>query len=216
VFRRAYEASSDTKESCVLRTAPASVWDSAYTKFRAIINPPGVGFSACLPSEGELAQRFFNACEDHNVHVHITSGSIREIKPDGTNRFVADILAAVYAEERRSLIRRTKPGQERDLENGQRVGQPPLGSTTDADGYLVPNCEFYGNDYNPDQDGFFGVAQTLGQIDTGESYLGAASELECTRQALASIDLDDEYRGWYLQRDACEGRIQRAPDELRA
>ena len=72
-----------------------------------------------IAQEGELAQRFFNTCEDHDVHVPITSGSIREIKPDRTNRFVADILAAVYAEERRTLIQRTKLGQERALEHGR-------------------------------------------------------------------------------------------------
>lgn len=164
--------------------------------------------------EGELAQRFFNACEDHNVHVHITSGSIREIKPDGTNRFVADILAAVYAEERRTLIRRTKLGQERALKHGRWVGQPPLGFTTDADGYLIPNCEFYGEDYNDGRDGFFAVARAVEEIDGGESYRSAADGLQCTRQALSSVDQDDEKRRWYLERNADDDRVQRALDEL--
>ncbi|PSH00545.1 MAG: hypothetical protein BRC30_02950, partial [Nanohaloarchaea archaeon SW_7_46_7] len=30
------------------------------------------------------------------------------------------------------------------------VGQPPLGFTTDSEGYLIPNCEFYAEDYNED------------------------------------------------------------------
>ena len=153
-----------------------------------------------IAREGELAQRFFNACEDHDVHVHITSGSIREIKPDGTNRFVADILAAVYAEERRTLIRRTKLGQERALKHGRWVGQPPLGFTTDSDGYLIPNCEFYGEDYNEDRDGFFAVAHAVEEIDRGESYRSAADGLQCTLQALLLVGQDSEKRRWYFAR----------------
>lgn len=127
-----------------------------------------------IAREGQLAQEFFNLCEDHDVHVHITSGSIREIKPDGTNRFVADILAAVYAEERRTLIRRTKYGQQRALESDKWVGKPPLGFTTDDDGYLISNIEFY-EAFNPDRDGFYTVERVMQKLDSDRdaSYPGA-------------------------------------------
>jgi len=54
------------------------------------------------------------------------------------------------------------------LKHGRRIGQPPLGFMTDADGYLIPNCEFYGEDYNGDRDGFFAVPRAVEEIDEGE------------------------------------------------
>jgi len=143
-----------------------------------------------IAREGELAQEFFNLCEDNDVHVHVTSGSIREIKPDGTNRFVADILAAVYAEERRTLIRRTKYGMQRSLDNGEWVGQPPIGFTTDSDGYLIANISFF-EDYNPKTANFYEV-----------------------EDALRRIEQDDDRRQWFSERKASDERIQSALTEL--
>lgn len=168
-----------------------------------------------IAREGELAQRFFNLCEDHDVHVHITSGSIREIEPDGTNRFVADILAAVYAEERRTLIRRTKLGQQRALENEKWVGKPPLGFTTDDDGYLIPNIDAY-EAFNPDRDGFFLVERAIKELDTDRSasYRSLASEMQCSRQALSKLYQDERRRRWFLEREADDDRVRAALDEL--
>jgi len=168
-----------------------------------------------IAREGELAQRFFNLCEDNDVHVHITSGSIREIKPDGTNRFVADILAAVYAEERRTLIRRTKYGQQRALDNDKWVGKPPLGFTTDADGYLIANVELY-EGYNEDRDGFYaieGALKTLAQ-DRDASYNALANDLQCSRTALTNVWKDQQKRVRYLNREAEDKRVERALNEL--
>lgn len=168
-----------------------------------------------IAREGELAQRFFNLCEDHDVHVHITSGSIREIKPDGTNRFVADILAAVYAEERRTLIRRTKYGQQRALDNEKWVGQPPTGFTTDEDGYLIPNVDLY-DGYNPKRADFFAVEAAIEDLDTNDdaSYRSLARDMMCDRRSLSNIDNDDERRRWFLEREADDDRVQAALDEL--
>lgn len=166
-----------------------------------------------IAREGELAQRFFNLCEDHGVHVHVTSGSIREIKPDGTNRFVADILAAVYAEERRTLIRRTKYGQQRALDNDKWVGKPPLGFTTDDDGYLVANVELY-DGHNPDRDGFYAVAGAMEALEGGGSYRGVAADLQCSRRALADTHKDESRRRRYLEREAKDHRVQNALNEL--
>lgn len=166
-----------------------------------------------IAREGQLAQEFFNLCEDHNVHVHITSGSIREIQPDGTNRFVADILAAVYAEERRTLIRRTKYGQQRALNQDHWVGKPPLGFTTDADHYLIPNVEFF-EEFNDDRDGFFAVERAMERIDAGDSYRSVAKDMICSRRALSNVYNDEDRRRWYLKREADDERVQAALDEL--
>jgi len=167
-----------------------------------------------IAREGELAQEFFNLCEDNDVHVHVTSGSIREIKPDGTNRFVADILAAVYAEERRTLIRRTKYGQQRALDNGEWVGQPPIGFTTDDEGYLIPNIEFY-EQYNPDRAGFYEVEEALRKIaEDDASYRSVAEGAGFTRPAISKLDKDDDRRQWFTAREASDERIQSALTEL--
>lgn len=167
-----------------------------------------------IAREGQLAQEFFNLCEDNDVHVHITSGSIREIKPDGTNRFVADILAAVYAEERRTLIRRTKYGQQRALDNGEWVGQPPIGFTTDEDGFLIPNVDFY-DGYNPDRPGFFEVEEALRKIEEEDaSYRGVAKNASFTRPAISKLDKDDDRRQWFTARKASDERVQSALTEL--
>lgn len=166
-----------------------------------------------IAREGELAQEFFNLCEDNDVHVHVTSGSIREIKPDGTNRFVADILAAVYAEERRTLIRRTKYGQQRALDNGEWVGQPPLGFTTDSDGYLIANVDFY-EDYNEDRPGFYEVEGALRDIEDDASYRSVSKNARFSRQAISSLDQDQDQKQRFLAREASDKRIQKALDEL--
>jgi DNA invertase Pin-like site-specific DNA recombinase len=167
-----------------------------------------------IAREGELAQQFFNACEDHNVHVHVTSGSIREIKPDGTNRFVADILAAVYAEERRTLIRRTKYGQQRALDNDKWVGKPPLGFTTDDEGYLIPNIEFY-EAYEGDRADWYKVEAALEALENDEgTYRGLASDMRCGRTSLSQFHKDHDRVRWYLDREADDVRVQAALDEL--
>ena len=133
---------------------------------------------------------------------------------DSLLRPVVDILAAAYAEERRTLIRRTKLGQERALKHGRWVGQPPLGFTTGVDGYLIPNCEFCGEDYKEDRDGFLAVARAVEEIDGGKSYRSTADGLQCTRQALSSVDQDGEKRRWYLEREDDDDRVQRTINEL--
>jgi hypothetical protein len=38
--------------------------------------------------------------------------------------------------------------------------------------------------------------------------------MECTGQALSSVDQDGEKRRWYLEREGDDDRVQRALDEL--
>ena len=63
------------------------------------------------------------------------------------------------------------------MKHGRWVGQPSLGFTTGVDGYLISNREFYGEDYNKDQDGFSTVARAVEEIDGGENYRSTADRL---------------------------------------
>lgn len=152
-----------------------------------------------IARKGLLAQRFFDACEEHETVIHVTNGSVREIRPDGTGRMVAGIIAEVAAEERRNLIRRTKSGQRRARNEGKWLGQVPKGFIR-QDGYLRPNLT---PDYDEGETGFFDVVDALERIQNGESYRAAAANTpNVTRQTLSNIDNDEERRRWYLETDA--------------
>lgn len=166
-----------------------------------------------IAREGELANRFFNLCEDNDVTVHVTDGSPEKIEPDGSNRFVAEVLSAVYAEERRTLIDRTKHGQQRALDNGKWVGKPPLGFTTDGDGYLAANIDTFAC-YNDERDGFYAVEKAMEMIDDGASYRSTAGDMICSRRALSNVYNDEERRRWFLEREADDERVQQALDEI--
>jgi len=57
-----------------------------------------------------------------------------------------------------------------------------------------------------------------GRRDSGPSRDSARreppEEMECTGQALSSVDQDGEKRRWYLEREGDDDRVQRALDEL--
>lgn len=169
-----------------------------------------------IAREGKLAQEFFDLAEDNNVTIHVTSGSIRRLEPDGSNRFVADILAAVYAEERRTLIRRTKYGQQRALKEDKWIGRPPIGFTTTTreenmpDGYLMPNL-----DPNEDEDGFWAVKEALEKIDSGKwSYREAGRKLNTPRQSLMQIHKNEDKLKIYRDFEANDSRIKNALELL--
>lgn len=164
-----------------------------------------------IARKGFMAQKFFDACEDNGTTIHVTNGSVRKVEPDGHGRMVADVIAAVAAEERRSLIRRTKAGVSRAREEGKWVGQTPAGFET-VDGYLRPNL-------NPDEDevGYFELADAIENIDNGMSYRKAAKETPgVTRQTLMRIDKDDDRRAWYLDGEAGDERVAEALEEIEA
>lgn len=166
-----------------------------------------------IAREGELAHRFFNICEDEGVVIHATHDNIDRITPDGEGRLVAGIFASIYEDERRTLIRRTKQGQKRAMKAGKWIGKPPLGFTTDDDGYLIANVEFY-EGYNDERPGFWAVEAALERLDDGASYRSTASRLGCSRAALRSVFEDDERRRWFEDREADDERVQAALDEL--
>lgn len=160
-----------------------------------------------IARKGFLAQRFFDACEDAGVTIHVTNGSVRRIEPDGTGRLVADIIASVAAEERRNLIRRTKSGQKRAREAGKWVGNPPVGFTV-TDGYLQPNLN---PDYDDGETGYFDVAEALDSVKSGQSYNKAADQTpNITRQTLSKIDKDENRKAWYIDGTANDERVQEA------
>lgn len=160
-----------------------------------------------IARKGFLAQRFFDACEDNGVTINVTNGSVRKVEPDGHGRMVADVIAAVAAEERRSLIRRTRAGLERAKDEGKWVGQVPAGFVR-VDGYLRPN---FSPDYEDGETGFHDIADALEDIEAGESYRSVAKATpNVTRQTLMRIDDDEERRSWYLDEEAEETGVVKA------
>lgn len=162
-----------------------------------------------IARKGKLAQEFFDACEDSGATVHITNGSIAEIQPDGTNRLIADIIAAVAAEERRSLIRRTKSGVSRAQKEGKWLGNVPAGFRRDEEGYLQPIIDA---DRDDGEVSFFEMQKALERIDSGESYNSVSDSLPITRQGLSNIDQDEDRRAWYLNQEADDEQVQDAID----
>lgn len=160
-----------------------------------------------IARKGFLAQRFFDACEEHGVTIHITNGSVRRIEPDGTGRLVADIIASVAAEERRNLIRRTRSGQKQARKAGKWVGNSPVGFTV-VEGFLKPNID---PDYDSGETGFFDVVEAIESIEAGQSYNKTAKRTpNITRQTLSKIHQDEQRRAWYLSGEADDDRVQDA------
>lgn len=162
-----------------------------------------------IARKGLLAQQFFDACENSDTVIHITNGSVREVRPDGTGRMVAGIIAEVAAEERRSLIRRTQSGLRRARTEGKWLGEVPAGFVRDG-GYLKPNLD---PDYEDGESGFFDIVEAIEAIDEGDSYNQTAQRTpNVTRQTLSNIHQDPERRAWYFDTDADDARVQEALD----
>ncbi|WP_207588502.1 recombinase family protein [Halomontanus rarus] len=165
-----------------------------------------------IARKGFLAQKFFDACEDAETVIHVTNGSVREVRPDGTGRMVAGIIAEVAAEERRSLIRRTRSGQRRARKQGKWMGQVPVGFVRE-DGYLRPNID---PDYEEGETGYFDIVEAMEAIQNEESYNSVAKRTpNVTRQTLSNIDQDEERRSWYLDADAEDERVKVALNAVR-
>lgn len=157
---------------------------------------------------GAVLQEFFDACEDNDTVVHITDGKVDRINPDGTNRFIADIVGMVYTEERHQLIRRTKSGIRYAKKEGKWLGQVPAGFER-VDGYLRPNTR-------PDEDeiGYLEMCEAIERVDNGESYRSVAHDFtQVTRQTLSNI-YQGERRDWYLNGDANDPRVEEALEEV--
>lgn len=162
-----------------------------------------------ISRRGATLQVFFDACEENEVTVWITDGAIDSVKPDGTNRFVADIIGMVYQQERRTLVRRVKAGVKRAKNEGKWVGNVPAGFRRDDDGYLQPVIE-------PDdgEDSYFEIVDAIERLDDGDSYRSVAQSLSISRQGLANIHKDPERRRWYLNGESNDDRISDALDAV--
>lgn len=101
------------------------------------------------------------------------------------------------------------------MESDKWVGKPPLGFTTDDDGYLIANIEFY-EAFNGNRDGFYTVERAMEKLENNRdvSYRGLADSMKCSRTALANVYKDEEKRVRYLSRTAEDGRVTTALDEL--
>jgi len=164
-----------------------------------------------IARRGFLAQKFFDACEDHDTVIHVVNGSVRKVEPDGHGRMVADVIAAVAAEERRQLIRRTRAGLRRAQNEGKWLGQVPTGFVR-TDGYLRPNLS---PDYDDSETGYLDVVEALEAIEDGASYREMGRKTpNVSRQTLMNIHKDDERRRWYLDGKADDEAVQHALDSV--
>lgn len=165
-----------------------------------------------LSRRGATLQEFFDTAEDVDTTVVITDGAVEKVKPDGTGRFVADLIGMVYQQERRQLIRRIESGIDRAHREGKWLGQVPAGFVRDSDGFLQPNL-------NPDHDagevGYLELRSALERIDDGDSYRSVAKSLPVTRQTLSSIDNDPDRRQWYLEGEATDDRVHEALESVK-
>jgi DNA invertase Pin-like site-specific DNA recombinase len=165
-----------------------------------------------ISRRGATLQEFFDACEQTDTTVIITDGAISRVDPDGTNRFVADVIGMVYQQERRQLIRRIESGIDRAQREGKWLGQVPAGFIRDDDGYLQPNLN---PDHEAGEAGYLELRSVLEDIDNGESYRSAAQGLPVTRQTLSAIDNDPDRRQWYLEAEACDDRVDEALGDVK-
>ncbi|WP_435186688.1 recombinase family protein [Halobellus sp. EA9] len=162
-----------------------------------------------ISRRGATLQEFFDACEEHGVTIHITDGAVEKVKPDGTGRFVADIVGMVYQQERRQPIRRVKSGVERAKDQGKWVGNVPAGFRRNDEGYLQPIVEPDGG-----EDSYFELVDALERLEDGESYRSVAKTLSISRQGLSNIHKDPQRRRWYLDGESDDERVREALDEV--
>lgn len=162
-----------------------------------------------ISRRGATLQEFFDACEEHGVTIHITDGAVEKVKPDGTGRFVADIVGMVYQQERRQLIRRVKAGVKRAKDQGKWVGNLPAGFRRDDNGYLQPIVE-------PDdgEDSYVEIVDAIERLEDGDSYRSVAKTLSISRQGLTNIHQDPERKRWYLDGESDDERVSQALEEV--
>ncbi|MFC6764967.1 recombinase family protein [Natrinema soli] len=166
-----------------------------------------------LSRKGATLQEFFDLCEDTETTVVITDGAVEKVTPDGTGRFVADIIGMVYQQERRTLIRCIEAGQRRAQCEGKWLGQVPAGFKRDGDGYLQPIID---PDHDAGETGYLEIRDALKRIDDRESYRSVAEGLPIARQSLSNIDQDDERRQWYLEAEASDDAVHDALETVRS
>jgi DNA invertase Pin-like site-specific DNA recombinase len=164
-----------------------------------------------ISRRGVTLQEFFDACEKHGVTIHITDGAVEKVKPDGTGRFVADIVGMVYQQERRQLIRRVKAGVRRAKDQGKWIGNVPAGFRRNDDGYLQPIVE-----PNDGEDSYFELVDALERLEDGESYRSVAKTLSISRQGLSNIHNDPKRRRCYLDGESDDERVTEALEEVTA
>jgi DNA invertase Pin-like site-specific DNA recombinase len=157
---------------------------------------------------GSIYQQFFETCEDADTTVAITDGWVKEVRPDGTGKLIADISAAVAEEERRRLIKRTQAGVERAQAQGKWLGNVPKGFARDDDGYLQTILD-------PDRENgeisYLEVRSALTRVDAGESYRSVANDVpNLSRTSLSRIHKNEERRRWYLDVEADDERVSDA------
>lgn len=164
-----------------------------------------------LSRRGATLQEFFDIAEDQSTTIVITDGAVDAVRPDGTGRFVADIIGMVYQQERRQLIRRIQSGVDRARREGKWLGEVPVGFVRDEAGYLQPNLD---PDHDAGETGYLEVRNALENLADGSSYRSEAQGLPLARQTLSRIDQDAQRRRWYLDAEAEDDAVDEALQNL--
>ena len=163
---------------------------------------------------GSIYQRFFEHCESAGTTVAITDGWIKEVRPDGTGKLIADISAAVAEEERRRLTKRIESGVARAQREGKWTGRVPKGFRHDDEGYLQLIQEA---DRNAGEISYLEIRSAIERVVDGESYRSVAADTpNISRATLMDIHKDEDRHAWYLDGKADDEKIDRvltnAPD----
>jgi DNA invertase Pin-like site-specific DNA recombinase len=167
---------------------------------------------------GLAYSRFMHAASENDVVVSIASGPVEHVLPDGTGKLIADIMAAIYENELRDLIRRMEAGQERALREGKWVGNVPAGFRV-RDGYLEVRHEADPRlDEDEDALTYWQVRAALKQVLVDdESYTAATEGIDLTYQSLANYVDDDRLLERYLAaHDLEDDRIDEALEDVPA
>jgi len=167
---------------------------------------------------GLAYSRFMHAASENDVVVSIASGPVEHVLPDGTGKLIADIMAAIYENELRDLIRRMEAGQERALREGKWVGNVPAGFRV-RDGYLEVRHEADPRlDEDDDALTYWQVRGALKQALVNDaSYTEATEDIDLTYQSLANYLDDDRLLERYLgARDSEDDRIDEALEDVPA
>lgn len=164
-----------------------------------------------LAREPEIAEPFFGSCERHGVDIYITDGLLPGIPSEyGLIRAFASFGVHMARQERERLISRTRSGQRQARQEGKWLGEVPTGFLR-SDGFLKPNLD---PDYEEGETGFLDVVDALERLEDGESYRAVAKDTpNITRVGLMEL-AKSERRGWYLELEAEDDRVDAALEGL--
>lgn len=155
---------------------------------------------------------FIDSAVNTETTIFLRDEMIDSIEPDEPmSAFFAKQLALWYEEEAKQARRRALRGRREAIRQGKWDRRPPLGFRV-SDGYLEPIIEPREKDDGESETSYLTVVAALERIDNGESYREAAEDSGLNRVTLMDIYKNKERRGWYLDEEAEDERVQEALD----